>query len=125
MDAASLAVADAEGRAFGSRIPSFSQVIDWSNILLDAVDFMHVHHKQQSRAEEASSSNKAVSSLQLAELVQSLAAHVTQHHLQFLDRSQDLKGFLSVFSAKRNANTTPMPQARMLDYSVEIMELSA
>lgn len=102
------------------RIPSFSQVIDWMNILLDAIDFMHVYQKEESKSSSSSSS------LPLSDLVTSLASHINHHHLQFLDRSQDLKGFIAIFAQlKRQPNAMPLPQEPMMDYNVEVLELGA
>lgn len=109
------------------RIPSFSQVIDWMNILLDAIDFMRVYQKE-SRADDAAAdaTDADAAALTLYDLVSSLASHISHHHLQFLDRSQDLKGFIAIFAQmKRHPNAMPLPQAPMMDYNVEIIELGA
>jgi hypothetical protein len=108
------------------RVPTLSQVIDWMNILLDAVDFMKVYTKEEARSEaaaaSAASSTSTPSALSLLDMLSSLAAHISQHHLQFVEDSQDLKGFLSLFTLlKRAPNATPLPQPPMMDYSVEIL----
>lgn len=115
------------------RVPTLSQVIDWMNILLDAVDFMKVYNKQarQSQSAEgddadATDAAASSSSLSLLDLLSSLAAHISHHHLQFVEDSQDLKGFLSLFTLlKRAPNAAPLPQPPIHNYSVEIIEFGA
>jgi len=111
------------------RVPTLSQVIDWMNILLDAVDFMKVYNKQARQAQiaEGDAADAAdAASLSLLDLLSSLAAHISHHHLQFVEDSQDLKGFLSLFTLlKRAPNAAPLPQPPIHDYSVEIIEFGA
>lgn len=111
------------------RIPTLSQVFDWMNILLDAVDFFRVYSKQQQREQQLqqeSASSSTPAPLSLLDLLSSLAAHLSHHHLQFVEESQDLKGFLSLFNLlKRAPNAVHMPQPPMQDYAVETIEFGA
>ena len=108
------------------RVPTLSQVIDWMNILLDAVDFMKVYNKQARQSQSAEDDAADAASLSLLDLLSSLAAHISHHHLQFVEDSQDLKGFLSLFTLlKRAPNAAPLPQPPIHDYSVEIIEFGA
>ena len=113
------------------RVPSLSQVFDWMNILLDAVDFFRVYTKQQQRTEQTEAASAASSAsgsapLSLSDLLSSLAAHLSHHHLAFVEDSQDLKGFLSLFTLlKRTPNAAHLPQQPMMDYAIETIEFGA
>lgn len=133
--AGAAATESAEGVATSGplRVPSLSQVFDWMNILLDAVDFFLVYTKQQQRTEQAEAAAAAASStaarpqpLSLSDLLSSLAAHLSHHHLAFVEDSQDLKGFLSLFTLlKRTPNAAHLPQQPMMDYAIETIEFGA
>jgi hypothetical protein len=124
------------------RLPTLSQLIDWINILLDAVDFVTVYEKEEQQAARrrqqqngedsataaaASPSPSSPSSmLSLRPLLSSLASHVSHHHLRLVEDSHDLKGFLALFTLlKRAPNAAPLPVQPVQDYAVELLELGA
>jgi len=112
------------------RVPTLSQLIDWINILLDAVDFVVVHQKEerrkQSQSQPEESSDPAAVPLSLRTLLSTLASHVSHHHLRLVEESQELKGFLALFTLlKRAPNAAPLPVQPVQDYAVETIELAA
>lgn len=111
------------GRSLKHRIPSFNQVVEWSSLVLDAQfeTFMNLH--------ETIDNDQTVSKDRAATLLKSFQALLTSAHLPLLERMESIKGFINIFNTtlqlkQQNKNLkNALPQANVVDYSIEVMEL--
>ena len=90
----------------GRRVPSFSQVLDWSNLLLDA-NFTGILVRRSERVHT---------------LLRALQ-HFSKSHLGLCEKLSSVKGLLATMQSYATSNKTITPSKPTPDYCVQVLAL--